>query len=99
MRMGWSQSNQRLRPYDSRNVQEAAQGTEEVNASMENVSRGAQETGSAADSVLTSANELSQQADSLKVEMEKSIVTGQIRKLWLGLKMELVSIYLLCLFF
>lgn len=73
--MGWHRSNQRLRPYDSRNVQEAAQGTEEVNASMENVSRGAQETGSAADSVLTSTNELSQQADSLKVEMEKFLAS------------------------
>jgi len=53
----------------SRNVQLAAQGTQQVSASISDVQRGASETGSASDQVLLAAKALSSESSRLKREV------------------------------
>jgi methyl-accepting chemotaxis protein len=55
----------------SRNVQQAAECTQRVNASITEVQRGAAEAGSAFSEVLTAAQSLSSERGSLKDEVGK----------------------------
>ncbi|MCK1388793.1 HAMP domain-containing methyl-accepting chemotaxis protein [Bradyrhizobium sp. 21] len=55
----------------SRNVQQAAHGTQRVSASIVDVQRGASQTGSASSNVLASARSLSGESSRLKVEVGK----------------------------
>ncbi|HYG86773.1 MAG TPA: methyl-accepting chemotaxis protein [Azospirillum sp.] len=54
----------------TRNVQQAAQGTEEVSTNVVQVNQAATQTGTAATQVLGASNELAQQAETLKQEVE-----------------------------
>jgi len=54
----------------ARNVQQAARGTQEVNANIAGVTEAAGRTGSAANQVLASSGALSQQAESLRREVD-----------------------------
>ena len=54
----------------SRNVQEAARGTEQVTGSIEDVRQGAGNTGSAASQVLSAAQELARHSASLGQEVD-----------------------------
>ncbi|HYH20114.1 MAG TPA: cache domain-containing protein, partial [Azospirillum sp.] len=54
----------------TRNVQQAAQGTEEVSNNVAQVNMAATQTGSAATQVLGASSELSQQAEALRQEVE-----------------------------
>ncbi|HYG90784.1 MAG TPA: methyl-accepting chemotaxis protein [Azospirillum sp.] len=54
----------------TRNVQQAAQGTEEVSGNIVQVNQAATQTGSAATQVLGASSELSRQAESLRREVE-----------------------------
>ena len=54
----------------TRNVQQAAHGTEEVSANIVQVSHAATQTGSAANQVLSASGDLSRQAESLRREVE-----------------------------
>jgi len=54
----------------TRNVQQAAQGTEEVSGNIVQVNQAATQTGTAATQVLGASNELSQQAEALRREVE-----------------------------
>ena len=53
----------------TRNVLQAAQGTQEVSGSIAGVSQAAQQTGSAAGQVLASAGELSRNGEALKAQV------------------------------
>lgn len=53
----------------SRNVQQAAHGTQQVSINITDVQRGATETGSASAQVLTAAQSLSHESNRLKVEV------------------------------
>jgi methyl-accepting chemotaxis protein len=55
----------------SRNVQQAANGTQQVSANITDVQRGANETGSASAQVLSAAKSLSGESDRLKREVGK----------------------------
>ena len=55
----------------SRNVMQAAQGTQQVSDNIGDVQRGAGETGSASSQVLSAAQMLSGDSNRLKVEVEK----------------------------
>jgi len=55
----------------SRNVQQAAQGTQMVSANITDVQRGATETESASSHVLSAAQSLSTDSNRLKVEVAK----------------------------
>ncbi len=55
----------------SRNAQEAATGTQEVNNNIASVSQASDETGKSAGEVLSSARELSQQSEALRNEVDK----------------------------
>ncbi len=57
----------------NRNVQQAAQGTDEVSANIGGVSRAAQETGSSSTQVLQASSELNQQAEQLRTTIESFI--------------------------
>jgi methyl-accepting chemotaxis protein len=59
----------------SRNVQQAAQGTEQVASNITDVQRGASETGSASSQVLASAQMLANDSARLKMEVEKFLNT------------------------
>lgn len=54
----------------AQNVNQAAAGTQDVNANIENVNRAAAETGSAAGHVLDAAQNMSRQAEDLRREIE-----------------------------
>ncbi|PWC41914.1 methyl-accepting chemotaxis protein [Azospirillum sp. TSO22-1] len=54
----------------TRNVQQAAQGTEEVSTNVVQVNQAATQTGTAATQVLGASSELSQQAEALRREVE-----------------------------
>jgi methyl-accepting chemotaxis protein len=53
----------------SRNVQQAAQGTQQVSSNIVDVQRGANETGSASSHVLSAAQSLSGDSDRLRSEV------------------------------
>jgi hypothetical protein len=53
------------------NVQQAAQGTQQVSSSITDVQRGASETGSASSQVLLAAQSLSTESNRLKLEVGK----------------------------
>ncbi len=55
----------------ARNVLQAAKGTQDVNATIEEVSKAAGETGVAAGQVLGASREMARQAESLRVEIDK----------------------------
>jgi methyl-accepting chemotaxis protein len=55
----------------SRNVQQAAQGTQLVSSNIGDVQRGASETGSASSQVLSAARSLSADSNRLKQEVTK----------------------------
>jgi methyl-accepting chemotaxis protein len=55
----------------SRNVQRAANGTQQVSANITDVQRGASETGSASSQVLSAAQSLSRDSGRLKIEVGK----------------------------
>ena len=55
----------------SRNVQQAAQGTQQVSSNITDVQRGASETGSASSQVLSAAQSLSGDSNRLKLEVGK----------------------------
>jgi methyl-accepting chemotaxis protein len=55
----------------ARNVQQAAQGTQEVNSNISGVTQAASSTGAASTQVLDSAGQLSTQAESMRAEVEK----------------------------
>jgi methyl-accepting chemotaxis protein len=55
----------------SRNVQQAAQGTQQVSSNIIDVQRGASETGSASSQVLAAAQTLSGDSERLKLEVGK----------------------------
>jgi methyl-accepting chemotaxis protein len=55
----------------SRNVQRAAEGTSQVEASISDVQRGASETGGASSQVLSAAQSLSTESNRLKHEVAK----------------------------
>jgi len=55
----------------SRNVQQAAQGTQQVSSNITDVQRGAGETGSASSQVLSAAQSLSSDSNRLKLEVGK----------------------------
>jgi methyl-accepting chemotaxis protein len=59
----------------SRNVQQAAMGTQGVSANIADVERGAAETGSASTQVLSAAQSLSQDSNRLKLEVSKFLHT------------------------
>jgi methyl-accepting chemotaxis protein len=59
----------------SRNVQQAALGTEAVSENINDVQRGAAETGLASAQVLSAAQSLSQQSNHLKLEVGKFLTT------------------------
>jgi methyl-accepting chemotaxis protein len=59
----------------SRNVQQAAQGTTQVNSNIGDVQRGAGETGSASSQVLSAAQSLSRDSNRLKLEVGKFLNT------------------------
>lgn len=52
-------------------MQQAAKGTQEVNANITGVTQGAAQTGVATGQVLTAAEELSKQAATLRMEIDK----------------------------
>ena len=55
----------------SRNVQQAAQGTQQVSATVTDVQLGAAETGSASSQVLSAAQSLSGDSNRLRLEVGK----------------------------
>jgi len=55
----------------SRNVQQGAQGTQQVSSHITDVQRGAGETGAASSQLLASAQSLSSESNRLKLEMDK----------------------------
>jgi len=55
----------------SRNVQQAALGTQQVSSNIVDVQRGAGETGSASSQVLSAAQSLSRDSNRLKLEVGK----------------------------
>ncbi|HVZ01916.1 MAG TPA: methyl-accepting chemotaxis protein [Dongiaceae bacterium] len=57
----------------SRNVQQAAQGTQEVSTNIVSVSAAAEHTGAAAAQVLEASSELARQADVMRAEVERYI--------------------------
>ena len=59
----------------SRNVQQAAQGTQQVSSHIVDVQRGAGETGSASSQVLSSAQSLSSESNRLKLEVDRFLTT------------------------
>ena len=59
----------------SRNVQQAAQGTQQVSSNVVEVQRGASETGSASTQVLSAAKSLSADSERLKAEIGKFLST------------------------
>jgi methyl-accepting chemotaxis protein len=59
----------------SRNVQQAAQGTQGVSANITDVQRGASETGSASSQVLSAAQSLSRDSNRLRTEVGKFLGT------------------------
>ncbi|HAP46316.1 MAG TPA: chemotaxis protein, partial [Afipia sp.] len=59
----------------ARNVEQAAQGTHAVSASIAGVTTTAGGTGAAAAQVLSAASELSQQSEMLRVEVDKFLAT------------------------
>jgi len=59
----------------SRNVQQAAQGTEHVSFNIVDVQHGAGETGSASSQVLSAAQSLSRDSSRLKLEVDKFLDT------------------------
>jgi len=59
----------------SRNVQQAAQGTQQVSCNIADVQHGASETGSASSQVLTAAQLLSRDSNRLKVEVASFLQT------------------------
>ncbi|KYG98245.1 hypothetical protein SE91_06720, partial [Bradyrhizobium sp. DOA1] len=59
----------------SRNVQQAAQGTQRVSTNIGDVQRGASETGSASSQVLSAARSLSADSNRLKIEVERFLET------------------------
>jgi methyl-accepting chemotaxis protein len=61
----------------SRNVQQAAQGTQRVSTNIGDVQRGASDTGSASSQVLSAARSLSADSNRLKVEVAKFLSTVQ----------------------
>ena len=61
----------------SRNVQQAAGGTEQVSANITDVQRGATETGSASAQVLSAARSLSGDSNRLKAEVSEFL--GSVR--------------------
>ena len=56
-------------------MQEAAQGTTHVAATIADVNRGAAETGSASSQVLASAKALSSEGSKLKAEVDRFLAT------------------------
>ena len=61
----------------SRNVQQAAQGTQRVSTNIGDVQRGASDTGSASSQVLSAARSLSADSNRLKAEVAKFLSTVQ----------------------
>jgi len=59
----------------SRNVQQAAQGTQQVSSNITDVQHGASATGSASAQVLSAAQSLSGDSSRLKVEIGKFLDT------------------------
>ncbi|MDU6192150.1 MAG: methyl-accepting chemotaxis protein, partial [Bradyrhizobium sp.] len=59
----------------SRNIQQAAIGTQQVSANISEVQRGAGETGSASSQVLSAAQMLSGDSNRLKVEVDRFLST------------------------
>jgi len=59
----------------SRNVQQAAQGTQQVSSHITDVRRGSSETGSASAQVLSAAQSLSKASNRLKLEIGKFLNT------------------------
>jgi len=59
----------------SRNVQQAALGTDQVSSNVTEVQRGATETGTASSQVLSAAQMLSEDSNRLKVELTKFLAT------------------------
>jgi methyl-accepting chemotaxis protein len=59
----------------SRNIQQAAQGTELVSSNISDVQRGATETGSASTQVLSAAQSLSLESNRLKQQVDRFLVT------------------------
>jgi methyl-accepting chemotaxis protein len=55
----------------SRNVHQAAQGTQQVSSHVADVQRGASETGVASSQVLAAAKSLSNESNRLKLEVSK----------------------------
>jgi methyl-accepting chemotaxis protein len=55
----------------ARNVQQAAQGTSEVNTNITGVTEAASQTGAAATQVLASSGELSRQAETLRGQVDE----------------------------
>jgi methyl-accepting chemotaxis protein len=55
----------------SRNVHQAAEGTQQVSANIADVQRGAGETGAASPQLLSAAQSLSRDSNRLKVEVGK----------------------------
>jgi methyl-accepting chemotaxis protein len=61
----------------SRNVQQAAHGTQRVSTNIGDVQRGASETGSASSQLLSAAKSLSADSDRLKLEVSKFLNSVQ----------------------
>ena len=59
----------------SRNVQQAAHGTQQVSANITDVKRGAGETGSASSQVLSAAQSMSRDSGRLSQEVAKFLQT------------------------
>ena len=62
----------------SRNVQQAAQGTQQVSSNIIDVQRGADETGSASSKVLSAVQSLSRDSNRLKLEVGKFLNTVRV---------------------
>jgi methyl-accepting chemotaxis protein len=59
----------------SRNIQQAAQGTELVSSNISDAQHGATETGSASTQVLSAAQSLSLESNRLKQQVDRFLVT------------------------